>query len=98
MDSNVSCIYNPVGQKAIVGVQARYYLPILWLAIVAAYNRKLCINVTKTGYARLLTGIMNFITCIWTFGGINCSKASIKGKAFTKSDFVKCLLRGLGNG
>ena len=54
--------FTPVGQKAIVGVQARYYLPILWLAIVAAYNGKLCINVTKTGYARLLTGIMTFIT------------------------------------
>ena len=54
--------FTPVGQTAIVGVQARYYLPILWLAIVAAYNGKLSINMTKTGYARLLTGIMTFIT------------------------------------
>lgn len=80
--------FTPVGQTAIVGVQARYYLPILWLAIVAAYNGKLSINMTKQA-TPIAYGNYDIYNCIWTFDGINRSKAGIEGKAFTKSDFVK---------
>lgn len=54
--------FTPVGQAEIVGVQARYYLPVMWVAVVAAYNNKLSINVGRLGYARLLTGFVTFIT------------------------------------
>lgn len=59
--------FTPVGQTKIVGVQARYYLPFIWVVIITFYNSKIQLNVSKLTYAKLVLGITVFLNAYGFF-------------------------------
>ncbi|WP_373212134.1 DUF2142 domain-containing protein [Ruminococcus sp. 5_1_39BFAA] len=61
--------FTPVGDEAIAGVQARYYLPLIYLIALLISNRNVYIQARNTGVAKIVLATVNvfWIISIYSF-------------------------------
>ncbi len=65
---NVFGSFTPVGEASIAGVQARYYLPLIYLGALSAFQiRKIKVEISKYGLAKLSFIVANIlqIAAVW---------------------------------
>ena len=56
--------FTPVGEEAIAGVQARYYLPLLYMAALLVTNRKMYIQMSDNHALKLVLASVNIVWII----------------------------------
>ena len=56
--------FTPVGEEAIAGVQARYYLPLLYMAALLVTNRRMYIQMSDNHALRLVLASVNIVWII----------------------------------
>lgn len=59
--------FTPVGEASIAGVQARYYLPLIYLGALLLSNSKIKVEISKYGLAKLSFIVANIlqIAAVW---------------------------------
>lgn len=69
--------FTPVGEASIAGVQARYYLPLIYLGALLLSNSKIKVEISKYGLAKLSFIVANILANCSGMGIIAAGKIDI---------------------
>ena len=68
--------FTPVGADQILGVQARYYLPLIYLAVLLVQNRKVFVRMEREGAVKLA------MVSAWILETVSVYEFMLKGRLF----------------